>query len=46
MNAGTGDTLRHDALFFASDEELVAAVVPFLLDAVSAGEPVGIACSE
>ena len=46
MKAGTADTLRHDALFFASDEELVAAVVPFLRDGLSAGEPVGIACSD
>jgi anti-sigma regulatory factor (Ser/Thr protein kinase) len=46
MTGGTGDRLRHDALFFASDQELVAAVVPFLLDGVSAGEPVGIACSD
>ena len=46
MTGGPGNGLRHDAVFFGSDEELVAAVVPFLLDGVSAGEPVGMACSD
>lgn len=35
----------HEAIFVGSEEELVTAAVPFLREALDAGEPVGVACS-
>ncbi|MGC5032870.1 anti-sigma factor RsbA family regulatory protein [Micromonospora sp. DT229] len=36
----------HEALCYASDEELLAVTVPFLLDGVAAGEPTFVALGE
>ncbi|MBL6279873.1 sensor histidine kinase [Micromonospora fiedleri] len=36
----------HEALYYASDEELLAVAVPFLLDGVTAGEPTFVALGE
>ncbi len=37
---------RHDVLLYESDDELVASAVPFLRDALNAGEPAVLVCTD
>jgi anti-sigma regulatory factor (Ser/Thr protein kinase) len=43
QETGTQHGLRHEVLLYGSDDELVAAAVPFVRDGLDAGEPVVLA---
>lgn len=44
-NPGTAGAFRHEALFYRDEDDFLARTVPFVRDAVSAGEPVLVAVS-
>ena len=46
MTAEPAPGFAHDALLCATDEELVAGMVPFLLDGLDGGEPVLLTCTD
>ena len=46
MNHSAHEYFRHEALFYAGEEEFLAGTVPFIRDAVWGGEPVLVAVSQ
>ena len=46
MTLSTQGDFRHEALFYAGEDEFLAGAVPFVRDAVWSGEPVLVAVSE
>lgn len=44
--AGPGGAFRHDALLYAGEEEFLAGALPFIQDALAAGDPIVVAVDQ